>query len=280
MRASIATEPGSVRANEDWAGATMHAAIVLDGITTPAELGTGCTHTTPWYVSNLGALVLSAAEANPDLPLCEVVADGIRRVASLHVDTCDLAHPGTPSSTVALVRERGGSLEYLVLSDATVVIDRPGGVEAVTDKRVEDVAGAERAAAQEQPPGSPARQRLMQQLVTEQRRHKNQPGGYWVAGADPDAAKHAVTGSCGDAKRAALLTDGAATLAADYKLVDWVGLLDLLHAGGASSLIRHVRWAEADDPDARRWPRYKRSDDAAAVYLEFGSDVEAGAVVT
>jgi len=33
-----------------------------------------------------------------------------------------------------------------------------------------------------------------------------------------------------------------------------VPLPERLYAGGANSLIRHVRWAEADDPDARRWP--------------------------
>lgn len=276
MRASIATEPGSAKANEDWAGATMHAAIVLDGITAPAELGTGCIHTTPWYVSTLGALVLASAEADPDLPLSDALAEGIRRVASLHADTCDLLHPGTPSTTVAVARERDGALEYLVLSDATAVIDSENGIEVFTDKRVEDVAEAERDAAQKQPPGSPERRRLMQHLVTEQRRHKNRPGGYWVAGANPEAVEHAVTGVRQNIRRAALLTDGAAALAADYNLVDWGGLLDVLETAGATKLIRRVRQAEAADPDARRWPRYKRSDDAAAVYLEFDSDVEVG----
>ena len=270
MRASIATEPGSAKANEDWAGVTNHAAVVLDGVTAPADLGTGCTHTTPWYVRTLGAFLLSTAEADPGIPLANVLAEAIRQVAALHENSCDLTHPGTPSTTVALAREHDDALEYLVLSDATIVIDGQDGIEVITDKRVEDVAAAEREAAQEQPPGTPERQRLMHRLVTEQRRHKNRPGGYWVAGADPEAAKHAVTGVRENVRRAALLTDGAAVLAADYGLVGWEGLLDVLGIDGSAGLIERVRQAEARDPQACRWPRYKPSDDAAAVYLEFG----------
>jgi hypothetical protein len=153
----------------------------------------------------------------------------------------------------------------------------PHGIEVITDKRVEDVAAAERTAAQGEPPGSLERRRLIGHLVTEQRRHKNQPGGYWVAGANPDAAMHAVTGTREGVRQAALLTDGAAALAADYGLVDWSGLLDVLGAGGSAGLIERVRRAEAGDPDALRWPRYKPSDDAAAIYLEFDQAAGVGA---
>jgi hypothetical protein len=49
------------------------------------------------------------------------------------------------------------------------------------------------------------------ELVAAQRRHRNQPGGYWVAGAKPAAAYEAVAGSLPRSliTRAALLSDGA-----------------------------------------------------------------------
>jgi hypothetical protein len=44
-------------------------------------------------------------------------------------------------------------------------------------------------------------------------------------------------------------------------------LLALLEEHGPDELLRQVRAAEAVDPEGRQWPRAKRSDDAAAVYL-------------
>jgi len=35
---------------------------------------------------------------------------------------------------------------------------------------------------------------------------------------------------------------------------------------GPAELIRRVRRAERSDPDGKRWPRGKPSDDASAVY--------------
>jgi hypothetical protein len=44
-------------------------------------------------------------------------------------------------------------------------------------------------------------------------------------------------------------------------------LLMLLNESGPSELVRRVRAAEAADPQGRRWPRTKHSDDATVVYL-------------
>ena len=36
-------------------------------------------------------------------------------VAALHADTCDLGHPGSPSATVAILREQPDAVDCLVL---------------------------------------------------------------------------------------------------------------------------------------------------------------------
>jgi len=53
-------------------------------------------------------------------------------------------------------------------------------------------------------------------------------GGYWVAGAEPEAARHAVTEAITPRlHRLAVMTDGVACVAEDYQEVTWGGLLDV-----------------------------------------------------
>lgn len=269
MNISFATEAGSeTRPNEDWAGATTAAAVVLDGVTAPAELGTGCLHSTPWYVHHLGTRLLQLAAPDSSSDLTGILAQAIADVAASHAGTCDLRHPGTPSATVAMVRQAKDSLEYLVLADAFVVLENAQGATAISDERVEQVAAAERDAARS-PFDAPGRAGLIQQMVAKQRLYRNKEGGYWVAGTDPEAATQAEVGVHENPRRAALMTDGAAVLAVEYGLTDWTGVLDILETSGPANLIDRVRDTERSDPQGIRWPRYKTSDDATAVFCRF-----------
>jgi hypothetical protein len=269
MRAAIATEAGSPDApNEDWAGVLAPGlAVVLDGLSAPDGTGTGCRHGTPWYVGQLGPRVLAQA-ADPARSLVDALAEAIGQVASLHPG-CDLKHPGTPSATMVLLRAHDEGADYLALADAVLLLDTTDGLKVVSDERVNRLAGKEREAANRVPTGSALKLRRRAQLTRALRRARNRPGGYWVAGADPQAASQAVTGSLPGKTlhRAVLLSDGASRLVDPFGLATWEELLALLEESGPEELLRQVRAAEAVDPEGRQWPRTKRSDDAAAVYL-------------
>jgi hypothetical protein len=269
MHAAVATQAGSPdAANEDWAGVLAPGlAVVLDGLSAPDGTGTGCRHGTPWFVSQLGQRLLTLA-SDPTRSLVDALAEAIRQVAGLHPD-CDLTHPGTPSATVVLLRALDERADYLALADAVLLLDTADGLKVVSDERVNQLATKERAAANRVPAGSALKLRRRVQLTRALRRARNQPGGFWVAAADPRAATQAVTGSLPgkDLHRAVLLSDGASRLADLFELATWEELLALLDASGPDELLRQVRAAEAVDPQGRQWPRTKRSDDATAVYL-------------
>jgi Protein phosphatase 2C len=269
MRAAIATQASSQdTANEDWAGvAAPGLAIVLDGLSAPDGTGTGCRHGTPWYVRQLGPRLLTLA-ADPSRSLADALADAIRQVASLHPG-CDLTHPGTPSATVVGLRALDDRADYLALADATLLLDTAAGLKVISDERVNQLAGKERAAANQVPTGSALKLRRRVQLTRALRRARNRPGGYWVAAADPRAASQAVTGTlpATSLQRAVLLSDGASRLVDLFELATWEELLALLDESGPDELLRQVRAAEAVDAEGRQWPRTKRSDDATAVYL-------------
>jgi hypothetical protein len=165
------------------------------------------------------------------------------------------------------LREHDQRVEYLLLFDSVILLDGPSGLTVLTDRRVDAFAQHEYLATRDQLIRSPAHQFRVQELVAAQRRHRNQPGGYWVAGAKPAAAYEAVTGPrpLDQVSRRALLSDGISCLVDLYAVVDWPELLDSMQKHGPAYVISRVREVEDADPIGTRWPRYKRSDDATAV---------------
>ena len=137
MRVQIASEPGNPgRNNEDFAAAADGLLVVVSGAESPVGVETGCEHSVTWYARHLGGLLLAAA-ADVGVGLGEALAVSIERINALHAWTCDLTHPGSPSATVAVARINGDRLEHLVLSDAVLVLDRPGEAPPlVTDDRL------------------------------------------------------------------------------------------------------------------------------------------------
>jgi hypothetical protein len=153
-----------------------------------------------------------------------------------------------------------------VIGAGVIVLDGPSELKVLTDRRVDAFAQAEQSAIREHPIVSPAHRARVDELVAAQRRHRNQPGGYWVAGAKPAAAYEAVAGSLPRSfiTRAALLSDGVSCLVERYGAGDWSWLLTVLQDEGPGRLIARARELEGCDPTGARWPRYKASDDATA----------------
>jgi hypothetical protein len=205
-------------------------------------------------------------------PLSPLLASAIKAVRGDHGGSCDLGHPGTPAASVCMLVDRGERIEYLALSDAPLVLDRGGQVDVIADLRFERIIGQVREAALVPGAIGTADHAARTRWLTEQKwRHTNQPDGYWIAAANPQAALEAVTGTA-RVRRAALLSDGASSAVEQFELFDWAGLLDLLTAHGPAELIRRVRVAEHADQDGSAQPRYKRHDDATAAICLF--DVE------
>ncbi|MGW4502362.1 hypothetical protein ACWENR_27615 [Micromonospora sp. NPDC004336] len=274
VRSASAPPPGRP-VNEDLVFRIGPLVGVLDGATVPEGFDTGCVHGPSWYVRHLAARLGLAEAARPTATLMSNLAAAILAVRSDHGDVCDLDHPGTPSSTVCLLRDGGDHLDYLVLCDSPLVLDAGGRVGVVTDDRLATATAELRATVAAVPAGSADRTTRFRQAVAVQRERMNRTHGYWVAAADPDAAFHAVTGTLplrgpGAVRRAALLSDGASALVEQFGLLDWAGLLDVASAEGPGALVDRVRAAERDHPDRLR--RHKPADDASVVLCEFDAD--------
>jgi hypothetical protein len=195
-----------------------------------------------WYAGRLGASLLSlAAERSPSAMLAEAV----EQVTDLHRDTCDVADPISPSATVAILRVSGGGMvEYLVLGDSVLVLDRADGAPLVVgDPREVIISESYRPALEAVAEGSDEYRRILREL----RANRNRPGGFWVAKDDPRAADEAITGSCpvSELTGAVLLSNGAGRIVDRFRLADWPGVMSVLASSGPAEIIRRVRRAEA-----------------------------------
>lgn len=269
MRLALGTSPSAPDGeNEDFASAAPGAAVLLDGAGT-AGAETGCVHGVAWFSGTLGALLLRTLTARPAWSLAECLADSIRVVRSFHEDVCDLEYRASPTSTVVAARARDGKLEYLVLGDSSLLLaERSGNSSVVTDRRLDEAGARLRGAVDELPTGSPEHAAALAQYRDALASLRNQPDGFWIAGPDPLAAEHALTGTVplDSLASVTLLSDGATRLVDRFGLASWDEALAVLDSAGPDELIRRTREAEDGDPLGRRWPRGKAHDDATILH--------------
>ncbi|MFC4006142.1 integrase [Nonomuraea purpurea] len=231
------------RANEDFTCAGPTTAVLIDGAGIPGAESI-CRHGVAWYANRLGGSLLSLLSLVQDRSLSALLAEAIEQVSNDHRDTCDVANPISPSATVAIVRLSGGLLEYLVLGDSVLVLDRADDAPlVVSDPREVIISRSYQPALEAVTAGSDEYHRLLRDL----RANRNQPGGFWLAKDDPRAADEAITGSCpiSELNGAVLLSNGASRIVDRFQLADWPEVMAILASSGPAEIIRRVRQAEA-----------------------------------
>ena len=268
---STATRKGDRPTNQDHAIVVDGALAVLDGATSwlpqdPDQDG-------GWYARTLGA-ELTLLLPGHDRSLADLLAEAIATIRDRH--RLDPVH--SPTSTVSILRWDDETLETLVLADSPVVVyPRSGDPDVVHDSRLDAVAAHQRRAYREhlrtgRRYGTSFEQ-LLVALQTEEGAWRNRDGGFWVAGAIPDAARHALVRrwDVGNIARGVALTDGAAAGVTDYGTDDWGTLGKALAAAGPSAVVDAVHSLEAGDPDGLAWPRSKRHDDKTIALVQFAT---------
>jgi hypothetical protein len=238
----------ALRPNDDFVLATERFVIVLDGATEPVGVESGCVHDVPWLVGRLAVNLAGALLQDTAVGLVDVLRDGIVETMADHADTCDLSNPDSPSSTVAVLRSGADAVDYLVLGDSAVLIERGDGELLVAhDDRTAH---------------------LDDYSVAGVSRLRNSDEGFWIASNRPEAADKAITGSVPltDVTRAALVTDGVTRLVERYGRT-WPDLLDRLDKNGPRELVAEVRAEELATPTGTF--RGKVHDDVTAVICRF-----------
>jgi hypothetical protein len=217
VRVTLASEPAYPgRENEDFAAATPRAVVLLNGAGSPAGVDPGCVHGVAWYSRDLGARLLARVTAADGVPLADCLAEAIAETAALHAHTCDLV-AGGPAATVVAIRVTGSHLDYLVLADSTVVLDRFGEVQAITDDREARAGVPHRAPMDATANRTPEHDQALRDYTRAIRRHRNTPEGFWVTAGEPHPAYQAIVGRAplASLRAVALLSDRASRRSTD-----------------------------------------------------------------
>jgi len=245
MRVAMASAAARAdRTNEDFTGAVPAAAVLIDGAGGFSGTESICRHGVAWYASRLGGILLGLVALVRGRGLPALLAEAIEQVTDIHRDTCDVADPTSPSAAVAVLRVSDGLVEYLVLGDSVLVLDRAGGTPlVVSDPREVHISRSYLPALETAAVGSDEYHGVLRDL----RANRNRTGGFWVAKDDPEAAAEAITGSCPilELTGAMLLSNGASRMVDRFRLTDWPGVLAMLASSGPAEIIRRVRQAEA-----------------------------------
>jgi hypothetical protein len=218
------------------------------------------------YAGHLAQQLAKVMDTRPEGDLRGILADSIATTA------CDLdLQPGkSPSGTVIILRQARGYADCLVLGDSLAIL----AGHPITDDRLAQIGRQIREQYRrrlaEGHGYDQEHRRLLQELQHEQARRRNQPGGYWIAEADPRAADHAlVTQYPADTVPwAVLATDGAYKTMTHLGLADWPALRQASRQDLADLLQRCQTWEAEEDPDGQKLPRAKRYDDKSLVVAE------------
>ena len=272
----ISTPGKAGRPNEDALGFEPRLAIVLDGATglgsklldAPSDAAWLASEGAERFVRHAGslhgqALIAKVAE--------EVEAEFIRLRHRAPVETYEL-----PMASLILVEpEDGDRLAIHGFGDCGLIISRPdGSVEVVGkgfDLKDEEAKSAATLAAQQ---GVRATDNLtepaFQAALRASRNRYNGGGGGWVFAPQAACAAHATshTLEVPRGSRLLLATDGFLVLVTDYGRYDAKGLIAAVAEQGLTVLMEELRAIEAADPDGVRYPRFKQSDDATALFVE------------
>ena len=264
MRVTTALLQASAQ-GADRIATTANAAAVLDGATAfePGAVPAGP------YAGQLGRAIIERLGNDPGSPLPQILGDAIT-VTSAAMGMS--GGPG-PSSTVALVRAGQAAVDLLVLGDSFIFYGTDTCTAVLTDDRMAALDLPQRAQYRARLAAGAgydqAHRQLLQDLQREQRQRRNQPCGYWIAQADPSAARHARTHTVpvGEVTWIVAATDGIVTTARHLGLDDW----PVIARHGPHELARFLHechdWEEHADPGGRLLPRAKRHDDKAIAVL-------------
>jgi hypothetical protein len=183
-----------------------------------------------------------------------------------------------PYASLMLAIAGEDALEFLWYGDCAAIIGRPdASVEIVGEaiakranesKRVKMLAesGGHASAA------TSVREAFLPALRAARNRVNTSKGGY-LFGPDVTAADHAaqLRLAATPGSDLLLLTDGFLALVSDYGRYDVDTLLAAAKSSGLPALARELRAIEDADPEGRKFPRFKKSDDATAVLLRIAA---------
>lgn len=273
------TIPGNpAKPNDDAFAQIENAAVVFDGATGLGDPLMPGESDAAW-LAKFGArrLMAHAAHRRPKDAMRATLADaensfkGLRRRAPV-------ANYEMPFASMMFVARNEEGLEALWYGDCGALVKRGDesveivgeafekrAMEASRVKMLADARGLAPAAGINRPEYLEALRKARNRVNTDK--------GNWLFGPDARAADHVAQAQIAAPAGTYVLlaSDGFLLLAGDYGLYSPDALVQAALSKGLEALGEELRAIEETDPEGRRFPRFKKSDDATALLLRVTS---------
>jgi hypothetical protein len=269
--------PGDpAKPNDDAFAHRVRAVVVMDGATGLGESLMPGPSDAAW-VARFGANRLMAHSEeglNPHDAVAAALRDTENSFVHLRrrvpIETYEI-----PFSSMMFVAQIAAGFDALWFGDCAALVERPGAaVELVGDAIKKKARESGRVAALaatlgENAASTSVRDAFLPALRAARNTVNTERGG-WLFGPDARAAGHVASARVPAPAGTTLLlvSDGFLALASDYDRYDTTTLMNAARTKGLKSLGDELRAIEAGDPDGKRFPRFKKSDDATALLLK------------
>jgi hypothetical protein len=253
--------------NDDRVGSADRHAWVIDGATDLGAPGLLGERGGAAWLSATAQRAFSAA-SGPLRQVCESVFVAIAQAYQQDRQREPLATWELPRAAFAAVALEGDELVCAHLADCVVLHRSASGIHFLTPEPDRE---AERAEAAALGPGTGAHGVRTPAVLADRRVARERPRA--VLGIDAELSREGTlysraSVSLGD--DVLLMSDGFAALFDTYRAYDPAGFIERLLAHGLDDLARTLRGIEHDDAACLRYPRFKMSDDASAIWLRVG----------
>jgi hypothetical protein len=267
--------PGDpLKPNDDAFGHADNAAVVLDGATSLGDPLMPGDSDAAW-LSHFGARRLMAHMRDGEAPgdaLRYALADAEKSFKALRRREPQEQWE-IPFASMAFASRTSDGFDFLWFGDCAGLLRRADEkVEVLGDSFASKVLESRRAAKAAKALNiAPVADGELTPFLPGLRKARNRvnTGTHWAFGPDPRAAEHVATKHVAAPKGAMLLlaSDGYLALTTDYGRYTAQGLLEKAIVKGLAVLGEELREIEDADPQGRKYPRFKKSDDATAVLL-------------
>jgi serine/threonine protein phosphatase PrpC len=267
--------PGdAAKPNEDSFAQDGKAALVMDGATMLGEPLMPGPSDAAW-IAQFGArrLLAHLQDQAPRAALRSAMADAEKSFKALARAPLEQQWQIPCASVMAAAAHEKG-LEFIWLGDCGAVLRQDDRVTVIGEtmaKRAEESGRARKLALEKKVSSAAPGVRTHFLAHLRAARGRVNSGDYWLFTPDRRAAAHARR-KIVKAQAGALIllaTDGFLALASDYGAYDAAALIAAARTKGLAALGEELRAIENDDANGDRFARFKKSDDATALLLEF-----------
>ena len=270
---TLAGDPA--KPNDDALAHGCSSAVVMDGATGLGQPLLEGRSDAAW-VAHFGAERLMAhmrsacgPDEAPRETLRETEAEFVKLRRRVPKETYEI--PFASMMFVALAEERMAASWF---GDCAALVRRPGGrIEVLGDALAKRSKERERVAWLAASFGATSAEKGVREVflpaLRRARNFVNTDAGGWLFGPDARAADHAARANVAAPAGTLILlvTDGFLALSSDYDRYSCEALLEAVQSQGLAALGSELRALEESDPEGRRFPRFKKSDDATAMLL-------------